>query len=420
MLEEDKVSYLKDSDPAVYAAIEAEKRRQQEHLELIASENWTSPAVREAVGSIMTDKYAEGYPGRRYYGGCENMDTVEELARSRVKALFGAEHANVQPHAGAPANLAVYLTVLKPGDTILGLELSHGGHLTHGSPVSITGQLYRAEHYQVNRVTERLDMDEVRDRARAVRPRLIVAGGSAYPRTWDFAAFRAIADEVGALLMVDMAHFAGLVAADLHPNPVPYSDFVTSTTHKTLRGPRGGFILTRQAWAQAIDKMVFPGLQGGPLMHAIAGKAVAFYEAMQPAFRQYQQQVVRNAARLAEGLQARGLRLVSGGTDTHLMLVDVKANGITGKEAQARLARVGITVNKNTIPFDPEKPMVTSGIRVGTPQVTTRGLGLNEMDELADIIAGVVKAPGDADLEPYARRVRALAEAFPLPGLEPS
>ncbi|MCY0877724.1 MAG: serine hydroxymethyltransferase [Firmicutes bacterium] len=414
------MSYLKDSDPAVYAAIEAEKRRQQEHLELIASENWTSPAVREAVGSIMTDKYAEGYPGRRYYGGCENMDTVEELARSRVKALFGAEHANVQPHAGAPANLAVYLTVLKPGDTILGLELSHGGHLTHGSPVSITGQLYRAEHYQVNRVTERLDMDEVRDRARAVRPRLIVAGGSAYPRTWDFAAFRAIADEVGALLMVDMAHFAGLVAADLHPNPVPYSDFVTSTTHKTLRGPRGGFILTRQAWAQAIDKMVFPGLQGGPLMHAIAGKAVAFYEAMQPAFRQYQQQVVRNAARLAEGLQARGLRLVSGGTDTHLMLVDVKANGITGKEAQARLARVGITVNKNTIPFDPEKPMVTSGIRVGTPQVTTRGLGLNEMDELADIIAGVVKAPGDADLEPYARRVRALAEAFPLPGLEPS
>jgi glycine hydroxymethyltransferase len=412
------VSYLKDSDPAVYAAIEAEKRRQQEHLELIASENWTSPAVREAVGSVMTDKYAEGYPGRRYYGGCENMDTVEDLARSRLKALFGAEHANVQPHAGAPANLAVYLSVLKPGDTILGLELSHGGHLTHGSPVSVSGQLYHAEHYQVNPVTERIDMDEVRERARAVRPRLIVAGASAYPRTWDFAAFRAIADEVGAFLMVDMAHFAGLVAADLHPNPVPHSDFVTSTTHKTLRGPRGGFILTRQEWAKIIDKTVFPGLQGGPLMHAIAGKAVAFYEAMQPDFRRYQQQVLANAARLAQGLQERGLRLVSGGTDNHLMLVDVKASGITGREAQDRLARVGITVNKNAIPFDPEKPMVTSGIRIGTPQVTTRGLKLAEMDELADIIAGVVQAPASADLEPFARRVKALTEAFPLPGLD--
>ncbi|MCY0899519.1 MAG: serine hydroxymethyltransferase [Firmicutes bacterium] len=412
------MSYLKDSDPAVYAAIEAEKRRQQEHLELIASENWTSPAVREAVGSVMTDKYAEGYPGRRYYGGCENMDTVEDLARSRLKALFGAEHANVQPHAGAPANLAVYLSVLKPGDTILGLELSHGGHLTHGSPVSVSGQLYHAEHYQVNPVTERIDMDEVRERARAVRPRLIVAGASAYPRTWDFAAFRAIADEVGALLMVDMAHFAGLVAADLHPNPVPHSDFVTSTTHKTLRGPRGGFILTRQEWAKIIDKTVFPGLQGGPLMHAIAGKAVAFYEAMQPDFRRYQQQVLANAARLAQGLQERGLRLVSGGTDNHLMLVDVKASGITGREAQDRLARVGITVNKNAIPFDPEKPMVTSGIRIGTPQVTTRGLKLAEMDELADIIAGVVQAPASADLEPFARRVKALTEAFPLPGLD--
>ncbi len=412
------MSYLKDSDPAVYAAIEAEKRRQQEHLELIASENWTSPAVREAVGSVMTDKYAEGYPGRRYYGGCENMDTVEDLARSRLKALFGAEHANVQPHAGAPANLAVYLSVLKPGDTILGLELSHGGHLTHGSPVSVSGQLYHAEHYQVNPVTERIDMDEVRERARAVRPRLIVAGASAYPRTWDFAAFRAIADEVGAFLMVDMAHFAGLVAADLHPNPVPHSDFVTSTTHKTLRGPRGGFILTRQEWAKIIDKTVFPGLQGGPLMHAIAGKAVAFYEAMQPDFRRYQQQVLANAARLAQGLQERGLRLVSGGTDNHLMLVDVKASGITGREAQDRLARVGITVNKNAIPFDPEKPMVTSGIRIGTPQVTTRGLKLAEMDELADIIAGVVQAPASADLEPFARRVKALTEAFPLPGLD--
>ncbi len=408
---------LQQVDPAVFAAIEAEEERQQYHLELIASENWTSPAVREAVGSVMTDKYAEGYPGRRYYGGCQNMDVVEDLARDRVKALFGASHANVQPHAGAPANLAVYLTVLQPGDTILGLELSHGGHLTHGSPVSVSGQLYHAEHYQVDPVSERLDMDQVRDMALKVRPRLIVAGASAYSRVWDFAAFRAIADEVGALLMVDMAHFAGLVAAGLHPNPVPHSDFVTSTTHKTLRGPRGGFILTGEKWAKAIDKTVFPGLQGGPLMHAIAGKAVAFYEAMQPSFRQYQEALVANARRLAQRLQERGLRLVSGGTDNHLMLVDVKASGITGKEAQERLAIVGITVNKNTIPFDKEKPMVASGIRLGTPQVTTRGLGLEDMDQLADIIAGAVLAPTREELAPYAERVTEMARSHPLPGL---
>ncbi len=416
-------SALKETDPDVFQVIRQEEIRQQRHLELIASENWTSPAVRAAVGSVMTDKYAEGYPGRRYYGGCQNMDIVENLARQRLLQLFGGDHANVQPHAGAPANLAVYLTVLQPGDTILGLELSHGGHLTHGSPVNISGQLYRAAHYQVDRQTERLDMDQVRQVARAVRPKLIVAGASAYPRVWDFAAFREIADEVGAYFLVDMAHFAGLVAAGLHPNPVPYADFVTSTTHKTLRGPRGGVIICRQKWAQAIDHTIFPGLQGGPLMHVIAGKAVAFHEALQPAFRDYQRQVVANAQRLAERLMMRGVRLVSGGTDTHLMVIDTKASGgITGREAQNRLAKVGITVNKNTIPFDPEKPMVTSGIRVGTPQVTTRGLGLAEMDELGDIIAEVIQAPvppeGDK-LAGWVERVQVLTQAFPLPGIAP-
>ncbi|PSR24140.1 MAG: serine hydroxymethyltransferase [Sulfobacillus acidophilus] len=409
---------LREVDAAVYQAIRAEERRQSQHLELIASENWTSVAVREAVGSVMTDKYAEGYPAHRYYGGCENVDTVEDLARDRLKSLFGAEHANVQPHAGAPANLAVYLTVLKPGDTILGLELSHGGHLTHGSAVSVSGQLYNAQHYQVDPDTERLNMDQVRERARQVRPAMIIAGASAYPRTWDFAAFRSIADEVGALLMVDMAHFAGLVAADLHPNPVPHSDFVTSTTHKTLRGPRGGFILTTQKWAKAIDKTVFPGLQGGPLMHVIAGKAVAFHEALQPAFRSYQAQVLANAQALASGLSERGLRLVSGGTDNHLMLVDVKASGITGKEAQDRLSAVGITVNKNAIPFDREKPTVTSGVRLGTPQVTTRGLNESDMDELADIIAGVIRADSGSDLQTYQQRVKKLTDMYPLPGVQ--
>lgn len=408
---------LEAQDPAIFQAIRAEESRQQQHLELIASENWTSAAVRQAVGSVMTDKYAEGYPGRRYYGGCDQVDVVEDLARERVKALFGADHANVQPHAGASANLAVYLTVLKPGDTILGLELSHGGHLTHGSPVSISGQLYHAEHYQVDPATERIDMDHVRARALAVRPRLIVAGASAYPRSWDFSAFRAIADEVGALLMVDMAHFAGLVAADLHSNPVPFSDFVTSTTHKTLRGPRGGFILTGKEYARAVDKTVFPGLQGGPLMHSIAGKAVAFHEAMQPSFKDYQMQVLRNARRLAAALTSRGLRLVSGGTDNHLLLIDVKASGITGNEAQERLAQVGITVNKNTIPFDREKPTVTSGIRIGTPQVTTRGLVESDMDELGHIIAGAIGSEAGQSLQDLAKRVQDLAGRHPLPGV---
>lgn len=405
-------------DPLVYQAIKAEENRQQEHLELIASENWTSLAVREAVGSVMTDKYAEGYPRRRYYGGCEYVDTVEDLARRRVLELYGGHHANVQPHSGASANLSVYLAALKPSDTILGLELSHGGHLTHGSAVSVSGQLYRAEHYQVSSVTEQLDMDEVRDRAHQVHPKLIIAGASAYPRTWDFAAFRAIADEVGALLMVDMAHFAGLVAAGLHPNPVPYGDFVTSTTHKTLRGPRGGFIIVQSSWAKAIDKVVFPGLQGGPLVHAIAGKAVAFHEASQSSFRQYQSKVIGNAQRLAARLMERGLRLVSGGTDNHLILVNTLASGITGKMAQERLALVGITVNKNAIPFDRERPAVTSGIRIGTPQVTSRGLDMAAMDELAAIISDVLLSDDNQDLSPYAKRVRELALNHPLPGLE--
>lgn len=412
-------SHLKEADPEVYAAIRNEEARQANHLELIASENWTSVAVREAVGSVMTDKYAEGYPGRRYYGGCEFVDVVESLAIERVKQLFGAEYANVQPHAGAPANTAVYLACLKPGDRILGMNLAHGGHLTHGSPVNVSGQLYEVAHYGVSPRDHRIDLDQVRELAHQFRPRLIVAGASAYPRQIDFAAFRAIADEVDALFMVDMAHIAGLVAAGLHPNPVPWADFVTSTTHKTLRGPRGGFILSTQDWAKELDKAVFPGLQGGPLMNLIAGKAVAFGEALRPEFRRYQEQVVKNAARLASRLMERGMTLVSGGTDNHLMLVNVKAIGITGKEAQDRLGMVGITVNKNTIPFETEKPTVTSGIRIGTPQVTTRGMGLEEMDELADIIAGVLLAPPDFDPDPFKARVLSLCRRFPLPGINP-
>ena len=342
---------LSQIDPDVYQAILDEEARQSGHLELIASENWTSKAVRQAVGSVMTDKYAEGYPGHRYYGGCEYMDVVERLAQERVKKLFSAEYANVQPHAGAPANMAVYFTALKPGDKILGMNLTHGGHLTHGSPVNFSGRLYQVESYGVDAETERLDMDRVRQVAQSYHPDMIVAGASAYPRVLDFKAFREIADEVGALLMVDMAHIAGLVAAGLHPTPVGFADFVTSTTHKTLRGPRGGFILCNEAWGKKIDKTVFPGLQGGPLMNLIAGKAVAFREALTPEFRQYQAQVVANAKTLAEQLTEHGLRLVSGGTDNHLMLLDVKHSGITGLEAQNRLAQVGITVNKNTIPF---------------------------------------------------------------------
>lgn len=411
-------STLRQVDPQVFEAIRNEERRQASHLELIASENWTSLAVREAVGSVMTDKYAEGYPGHRYYGGCDFVDVVEELARSRVKSLYQAEYANVQPHAGASANTAVYLAALKPGDRILGMALSHGGHLTHGSPVNLSGQLYSIQSYGVEEGTERIDMDRVREIALAFRPHLIVAGASAYPRQLDFEAFSRIAREVGALLMVDMAHIAGLVAAGLHQNPVGYADFVTSTTHKTLRGPRGGFILSNAEWGKKIDKVVFPGLQGGPLMHVIAGKAVAFGEALTEEFRAYQVEVVSNAKTLAKALQDRGMRLVSNGTDTHLMLVDVKFSGLTGKEAQSRLAQVGITVNKNTIPFETEKPTVTSGIRIGTPQVTTRGLGESEMMELGSIIAETLKAPRGQDQSKRQARVLELAERFPLPGLE--
>ncbi len=411
---------LQHVDPDVYQAIQNEERRQALHLELIASENWTSPAVREAVGSVMTDKYAEGYPAHRYYGGCEYVDVVETLARDRVKELFGAEHANVQPHAGAPANLAVYFAALKPGDRILGMNLTHGGHLTHGSPVNFSGQLYAVHSYGVDATSERLDMDAVRQVALESRPHMIVAGASAYPRQLDFPAFASIAREVGALLMVDMAHIAGLVAAGLHPTPVGHADFVTSTTHKTLRGPRGGFILTNAEWGKKVDKVVFPGLQGGPLMNLIAGKAVAFGEALTQEFRQYQARVVANAHRLAEQLAGRGLRLVSGGTDNHLILVDVKHSGLTGSEAQRRLAAIGITVNKNTIPNETEKPTVASGIRIGTPQVTTRGFGLEEMDQLADIISHVIQGPKEFEPDSLAQRVEELARAYPLPGLDPS
>ncbi len=409
---------LAQVDPDVYQAILDEEARQSGHLELIASENWTSKAVRQAVGSVMTDKYAEGYPEHRYYGGCEYMDVVERLAQERVKQLFSAEYANVQPHAGAPANMAVYFTALKPGDKVLGMNLTHGGHLTHGSPVNFSGKLYHVESYGVDPETERLDMNQVQQVAKSFQPDMIVAGASAYPRILDFKAFREIADEVGALLMVDMAHIAGLVAAGLHPTPVGIADFVTSTTHKTLRGPRGGFILSNESWGKKIDKTVFPGLQGGPLMNLIAGKAVAFNEALSPEFRQYQARVVENAQVLAERLTEQGVRLVSGGTDNHLLLLDAKHSGITGLEAQNRLAQVGITVNKNTIPFETEKPTITSGIRLGTPQVTTRGFGTEEIGILADVIAQTIKASSNFDPEPLRRRIERLAQDFPLPGLD--
>jgi glycine hydroxymethyltransferase len=409
---------LATTDPEIYEAIQGELERQENHLELIASENWTSPAVREAMGSVLTDKYAEGYPGRRYYGGCEWVDVVERLAQERVKSLFGAAYANVQPHAGAPANTAVYLALLKPGDTIMGMSLAHGGHLTHGSPVNVSGKWFRVVDYGVSPETERIDMDQVREKALAERPRLIVAGASGYPRFIDFAAFRQIAEEAGALFMVDMAHIAGLVAADVHPSPVPHAHVVTSTTHKTLRGPRGGFILSAtEELAKAIDKAVFPGLQGGPLMNLVAAKAVAFKEAHTPAFQSYQQETVKNAAALAAGLASRGLRVVSGGTDNHLMLIDVRPVGITGRTAQDRLAAVHITVNKNAIPFDPEKPTVTSGIRIGTPAVTTRGLRQPEMERLADIIARALKTDNADEQARLAHEVGELTRRFPLPGV---
>lgn len=409
------MKHLQSADKQVYDAIQKELGRQRDKIELIASENFVSEAVMEAQGSVLTNKYAEGYPGRRYYGGCEYVDIAEDLARERAKEIFGAEHANVQPHSGAQANMGVYFTILKPGDTVLGMNLSHGGHLTHGSPVNFSGELYRFVDYGVDKDTERIDYEEVRQKAKEHQPKLIVAGASAYPRLIDFAKFREIADEVGAYLMVDMAHIAGLVAAGLHENPVPYADFVTTTTHKTLRGPRGGMILCKEKFAKQIDKAIFPGIQGGPLMHVIAAKAVALGEALKPEFKQYAENIVANAKRLGEALAAEGISLVSGGTDNHLLLVNLTSLGITGKAAEEALDEIGITVNKNTIPFDKESPFVTSGIRIGTAAVTTRGFGLEEMEEIAKIIGLVLKNLNNGRAYEEARaRVQALTERFPL------
>ncbi len=401
------------ADPEVAEAMGLELKRQREHIELIASENFVSPAVLAAMGSHLTNKYAEGYPGKRYYGGCECVDIVEKLAIKRAKALFGAEHANVQPHSGAQANLAVYFALLNPGDTILGMNLNHGGHLTHGSPVNMSGKYFNIVPYGVSEKDEKIDYDELRKLALEVKPKLIVAGASAYPRTIDFAAFRAIADEVGALFMVDMAHIAGLVAAGEHPNPVPYADIVTTTTHKTLRGPRGGMILCRKELGKAIDKGIFPGTQGGPLMHVIAGKAVCFQEALQPAFREYQHQIILNARAMAEAFTARGVKLVSGGTDNHLMLLNLTDTGVTGKELEGLLVRANITVNKNTIPFETQSPFITSGIRVGTPAVTSRGMKEAEMVVIANLIADVIEK-GEAVLPEVQKKVLELCAQFPL------
>ena len=406
---------LTSTDPDIAGAIRSELHRQQDGLELIASENFVSPAVLEAVGSVLTNKYAEGYPGKRYYGGCEHVDVVETLAIDRAKVLFGSDHANVQPHSGAQANMAVYLAMLKPGDTLLGMNLAHGGHLTHGHPLNFSGKYFNIIPYGVRQDDERIDYDELERLARAHRPKMIVVGASAYTRTIDYARIRAVATEVGALVMTDMAHISGLVAAGLHPTPIPHSDFVTTTTHKTLRGPRGGLILCRSEFAKDIDRAVFPGIQGGPLMHVIAGKAVCFKEALSESFRTYQLQVVRNAARLAARLAAVGLRIVSGGTDNHLVLVDVFSKGITGKIAEAALGRASMTVNKNAIPFDQHPPMTASGIRLGTPAVTTRGLGEAEMDLVAGFFARVLAAPNDESVARAVRsEVEALCRKFPL------
>ncbi len=407
--------YVKPVDPEVADAIAKEEQRQNNKLELIASENFVSRAVMAAQGGVMTNKYAEGYPGKRYYGGCEYVDVVEELARLRAKTLFGAQHVNVQPHSGAQANTAVYFAALTPGDTVLGMNLNHGGHLTHGSKVNISGKYFKFVDYGVNRDSETIDYDQVRETALEHRPKMIVAGASAYPRIIDFQRFKDIADEVGAYLFVDMAHIAGLVAAGLHPSPVPYADFVTTTTHKTLRGPRGGLIMCREEWGAKIDKAVFPGIQGGPLMHVIAAKAVCFKEALTEEFNKYQQDIVENAVTLAGSLVEHGLRLVSGGTDNHLMLVDVRPKGLTGQEAEDVLEKVNITVNKNAIPFDPEKPTVTSGIRVGTPALTTRGFKKSDMIEVARAIAIALEHPQDNKYLQEARQiVKKLCDKYPL------
>ncbi len=406
---------LRASDAEVAAIVEREERRLKETIVLIASENYASRAVLAAQGCVMTNKYAEGYPRRRYYGGCEFVDEVEELAIARAKELFGAEHANVQPHSGSQANMAAYLAVMKPGETFLAMNLAHGGHLTHGSSVSFSGKLFNTVHYSVRQDTEMLDYDEIRALAMEHRPRIIVAGASAYPRLIDFPRLRQIADETGAYLMVDMAHIAGLVAAGEHPSPFPHAQIVTTTTHKTLRGPRAGLILCCAELAEAIDKAVFPGMQGGPLMHTVAAKAVCFKEAMSPEFRDYQRLIKRDAAALAAALEARGFRLVSGGTDNHLMLVDLRSKNVTGKQAQALLDNVGITLNKNMIPYDPEKPFIASGVRIGTPCAATRGMAEPEMDLIAGLINDVLTNPEDSAVHgTVKKRVRELCEAFPL------
>ncbi|MGC9990919.1 MAG: serine hydroxymethyltransferase [Candidatus Cybelea sp.] len=407
---------MEAGDPEVFAAIAGEERRQKENLELIASENYASRAVREANACVMTNKYAEGYPGKRYYGGCQWVDVAETLALERLKRIFGADHANVQPHSGAQANMAVFMALLQPGDTVLGMSLAHGGHLTHGTKVSFSGKLYNAVAYGVRKDTELIDFDEVRALAREHRPKLIVAGASAYPRVMEYEPFREIATEIGAALLVDFAHIAGLVAVGLHPSPVPLADFVSSTTHKTLRGPRGGFVLCTQNWAAPLDKSVFPGIQGGPLMHTIASKAVAFGEALQPEFKTYQERVVENARVMADEFTRAGLRLVGGGTDTHLMLVDVSVKGLTGKAVEAYLDDINVTVNKNAIPFDTQKPMVASGIRIGTPAITSRGFGVPECREVARIICDAL---GDIEerrqIEQLGGRVRELTSRYDVP-----
>jgi glycine hydroxymethyltransferase len=413
--QEKNMSILDTFDPAVAKAIKAETERQEYNLELIASENFVSQAVLEAQGSVLTNKYAEGYPGKRYYGGCHEVDVVENLAIERAKELFGADHANVQPHSGSQANMAVYFTVLNPGDTVLGMNLAHGGHLTHGSPVNFSGKLFNIVPYGVTKENQTIDYEEAERLAHEHKPKMIVVGASAYPRTIDFEAFRRIADKVGAVVMVDMAHIAGLVAAGLHPSPIPHAEFVTTTTHKTLRGPRGGMILCREDYAKKLNSNIFPGIQGGPLMHVIAAKAVAFKEALTPEFREYQGQIVKNAKALAAGLTSRGFKLTSGGTDNHLMLVDLTETGLTGKVAEEALDRAGITVNKNGIPFDTRSPFITSGIRIGTPAATTHGLKEQEMELVAGFIADVLaNVEDEAKLAAVKSDVNALMKRFPL------
>lgn len=408
---------IKATDPDLWAAMEQERQRQEDHIELIASENYTSPAVMEAQGSVLTNKYAEGYPGKRYYGGCEYVDIAEQLAIDRVKALFGAEYANVQPHSGSQANAAVYMSVLQPGDTILGMSLAHGGHLTHGASVNFSGKLFKAVTYGLHPETEAIDYDEVQRLATEHKPKMVVAGASAYSLVIDWKRFRQIADSVGAYLFVDMAHYAGLVAAGVYPSPVGIADFVTSTTHKTLRGPRGGIILAKAEYEKALNSTIFPGTQGGPLMHVIAAKAVAFKEAMGKDFKHYQEQVVANARVMAKVLRERGVRIVSGGTDSHLFLVDLRAKNLTGKEAEAALGRAHITVNKNAIPNDPQKPFVTSGIRIGTPAMTTRGFKEIQAEQLANLIADVLDAPADeAVIARVAKDAQAMCAKFPVYG----